>query len=283
MTSTSSASINGASNVTPKASKSSFFLGMRILPKNQRQAMYLIYDFCRTVDDIADSKTSKHKRLAELNLWRRQLDEFYNHKKVGELTNRLADVILNFNLKKEDFLAILDGMEMDVIQDNHLYNWRSLDTYCDCVASAVGRLSSKIFGLDEASGKELSHHLGRAFQLTNILRDIDEDASMGRFYMPSEELERNNILSKNIHEIISDASFSMVCDTIALKAKVHFDEAEKIMKNMPRARVKSPRIMCAAYKALFQKLNKRGWVEPRQKISTPKSKILFAILKYGFI
>lgn len=265
------------------ASKSSFFSGMRILPKKQREAIYLVYDFCRSVDDIADSQKPKEIRLTDLNIWRSQIVNLYNLHQEGELTRNYFNIIKEYNLKIEDFLSVIEGMEMDVENEKARYDWNTLDKYCDCVASAVGRLSTQIFGIDETKGKELSHNLGRAFQLTNILRDIDEDAGMGRFYLPREELIKKNIFTTDISEITSHVSFSHVCLSVAKKAEQYFDHAEMIMNIIPRSRVKSPRIMSAAYKMLLQRLIRRGWDLPRNKISTPKTQILLAIIKYGFI
>src|SRR5674476_1370105 len=135
-----------------------------------------IYSFCRQVDDIADSEGPRPERLAALEQWRDDIDALYQ----GHPPPRLGDYVASvrkFDLKREDFLAIVDGMEMDVPQDIRAPDLATLDLYCDRVASAVGRLSVRVFGLPEADGILLAHHLGRALQLTNILRDIDEDVA----------------------------------------------------------------------------------------------------------
>ena len=148
---------------------------MRILPRAQREAMFQIYDFCRQVDDIADSDGPRDVRLAELQQWRDDIDALYQGQPPARLRDYVASV-QRFGLKREDFLAVVDGMEMDVPQDIRAPDLATLDLYCDRVASAVGRLSVRVFGLAEDDGILLAHHLGRALQLTNILRDIDEDA-----------------------------------------------------------------------------------------------------------
>ncbi len=162
-----------------RASGSSFYMAMRILPQAQRDAMFAIYGFCRQVDDIADARGPRDKRLAELAAWRTEIMALYG----GSLTSRTRDLakpVQDYGLDRADFLAIIDGMEMDVIADVRAPTWPDLDLYCDRVASAVGRLSVNIFGLEHKSGRQLAHHLGRALQLTNILRDLDEDAAVGR-------------------------------------------------------------------------------------------------------
>src|SRR6267154_12553 len=169
------------------ASGSSFYSAMRILPRAQREAMFQIYSFCRQVDDIADSDGPRPERLAALQQWRDDIDALYQGHPPPRLQDYAASV-RTFGLKREDFLAIVDGMEMDVPQDIRAPDFATLDLYCDRVASAVGRLSVRVFGLPENDGVELAHHLGRALQLTNILRDIDEDAGIGRLYLPRESL-----------------------------------------------------------------------------------------------
>ena len=137
--------------------------------------MFLIYSFCRQVDDIADSDGPRDERLAALQQWRDDIDALYAGKPPARLADYVATV-KRFGLQREDFLAIIDGMEMDVPQDIRAPDLATLDLYCDRVASAVGRLSVNVFGLPRERRHPLAHHLGRALQLTNILRDIDEDA-----------------------------------------------------------------------------------------------------------
>ena len=185
------------------ASGSSFYAAMRILPAEQRQAMFQIYSFCRKVDDIADSDGPRDERLAALQQWRDDIDALYR----GQPPARLADYVASvkrFDLQRADFLAIVDGMEMDVPQDIRAPDLATLDLYCDRVASAVGRLSVRVFGLPEGDGIGLAHHLGRALQLTNILRDIDEDAGLGRLYLPREWLHEAGITETDPLDVADD-------------------------------------------------------------------------------
>jgi len=170
--------------IEQKVSGSSFYAGMRILPKAERSAMFAIYGFCRAVDDIVDEPGGEPaERKVELDAWRSDVEHLYAGEAPGKMGFLAAD-IRRFGLAKADFLAVIDGMQMDLDQDIRAPDAAMLDLYCDRVASAVGRLSVKVFGMDEAPGLELAHHLGRALQLTNILRDLDEDASIGRLYLP---------------------------------------------------------------------------------------------------
>jgi phytoene synthase len=175
-----------------RASGSSFYMAMRILPRAQRNAMFAIYGFCRQVDDVADSRGPRDARLAELAAWRADIEALYcgfpNSGSLPARTRDLAKPVRDYGLDQADFLAVIDGMEMDVVTDIRAPTWSELDLYCDRVASAVGRLSVRIFGLENKPGRQLAHHLGRALQLTNILRDLDEDAAAGRLYLPREAL-----------------------------------------------------------------------------------------------
>src|SRR6202051_2596351 len=192
------------------ASGSSFYAAMRILPHEQREAMFQIYSFCRQVDDIADSNGPRPERLAALQPWRDAIAALYR----GHAPARLAGYVCSvrkFDLKREYFLAIVDGMEMDVPQDIRAPDIATLDLYCDRVASAVGRLSVRVFGLAEEDGILLAHHLGRALQFTHILRDIAQDAAIGRLYLPCEGLLHAGITSTDPHLVIPDSALPKVC------------------------------------------------------------------------
>ncbi|MGB9326350.1 MAG: squalene/phytoene synthase family protein, partial [Pseudolabrys sp.] len=177
----------GASPAANRAGGSSFYLAMRILGREKRAAMFEIYSFCREVDDIADEDRPRARRLELLSMWRKDIDALYSGSIPSGLKN-LANAISRFGLRKDDFLAVIDGVEMDARADIRGPSLNELDLYCDRVACAVGRLSVRVFGMDDSDGKALAHHLGRALQLTNILRDIDEDADVGRLYLPKEAL-----------------------------------------------------------------------------------------------
>jgi len=171
-----------------QAAGSSFYAGMRMLPKAEREAMYAIYGFCRAVDDIADDQQGEREgRAVALDQWRRDLDSLYAGGDPGQAV-LVAEAVRRFDLDRADFEAVIDGMAMDVARDIRWPAMAELDLYCDRVASAVGRLSVRVFGMPREPGVELAHHLGRALQLTNILRDIDEDAEIGRVYLPAEAL-----------------------------------------------------------------------------------------------
>jgi squalene synthase HpnD len=264
------------------ASGSSFYAAMRILPREQREAMFQIYSFCRQVDDIADSEGPRPERLAALQQWRDDIDALFK----GDPPPRLRDYVgsvQKFGLKQEDFLAIVDGMEMDVPQDMRAPDLATLDLYCDRVASAVGRLSVRVFGFGEADGVLLAHHLGRALQLTNILRDIDEDAAIGRLYLPAEELLGAGISSTEPVTVISDPAVAKVCASLVERARRHFAMSDEIMRRNPRNVVRAPLIMSKYYGAILELLVARGFAPPRAPVRLNKIARIAIVLRHAFL
>lgn len=278
---TSEAAAANASDGT-SASGSSFYAAMRILPRAQREAMFQIYDFCRQVDDIADSHGPREVRLAALQQWRDDIDALYQGQPPARLRGYVGSV-QRFGLKREDFLAVVDGMEMDVPQDIRAPDLATLDLYCDRVASAVGRLSVRVFGLAEADGILLAHHLGRALQLTNILRDIDEDAGLGRLYLPREGLLHAGITSDNPQKVIAEPALPKVCAPLVARARTHFEKADEIMRRNSRRVVRAPRIMSKYYRAILELLVARGFAAPRAPVRLNKMARILILLRHAFI
>jgi len=264
------------------ASGSSFYAAMRILPADQREAMFQIYSFCRKVDDIADSDGPRPERLAALQQWRDDIDALYRGDPPPHLSDYVAPV-KKFDLQREDFIAIIDGMEMDVPQDIRAPDMATLDLYCDRVASAVGRLSVNVFGMPREDGVLLAHHLGRALQLTNILRDIDEDAALGRLYLPREGLLHAGITGNDPARVVAHRALPKVCFPLAERAKAHFAKADEIMARNRRRSVKAPRIMGKYYRAILDLLLVRGFAAPRAPVRVSKVTRLGIIFRYALI
>ena len=270
------------SSAAQRASGSSFYMAMRLMPKAQREAMYEVYSFCRKVDDIADDGGPRDTRLDQLRLWRADIDALYKGSVVSRAKS-LGAPVKTFALKREDFQAVIDGMEMDVVADIRAPDWNRLDIYCDRVASAVGRLCVRIFGMEEKAGIALAHHLGRALQLTNILRDIDEDAAIGRLYLPREALREAGIASTDPKTVAADSSLGKACEPVVARAREHFAEADRIMKKCRRTTVRAPRIMSAAYQAILRKLVQRGFAAPRAPVKVSKPLLVLTVLRYALI
>ncbi len=265
-----------------QASGSSFYAAMRILPPAQREAMFQIYSFCRHVDDIADSHGPRAERLEAMAQWRRDIDALYQ----GHPSPAVAayvPAVKTFGLKREDFLAVIDGMEMDIPADIRAPDAATLDLYCDRVASAVGRLSVKVFGIPSPDGEALAHHLGRALQLSNILRDIDEDATLGRLYLPREALVAAGITSTDPAVVVAHPGVPKACLPLIAQAQDHFLKADAIMARHPRRIVKAPRIMSKYYHAILDRLIARGFAAPREPVRLGKAAKMLILAKYAFI
>src|SRR5436189_5080789 len=217
-----------------EAAGTSFYWAMRLLPKDRRNAMYAVYAFCREVDDIADDFAPPEGKRAALAEWHAEIDALYAGQPRQLVARALSDAVLRYRLRQEDFHTVIDGMEMDAVQDIRAPDLATLDLYCSRVASAVGHLSVHIFGDSSAAAHGVADHLGRALQLTNILRDLDEDAQRGRLYLPREILERHGISSTDPRRVLRHPALPAACRELAALALDHFDEAAGAMAHCSR-------------------------------------------------
>ena len=275
-----------SATASERARGSSFNAAMRILPKPRREAMFEIYSFCRAVDDIADELGPRETRRQALAQWRRDIDTLYcrshSRQQARNGLEGLKQAINAFGLRQEDFYAVIDGMEMDVETDIKAPEFATLDLYCERVASAVGRLSVCAFGIPREEGQDLAHHLGRALQLTNILRDLDEDAGMGRLYLPCEDLLAAGIGETEPQKVLARSTLALACAPTIARAKAHFAKAQDVMARCAPDSVRAPKIMADVYFGILTSLEMRGFMPPRAPIRTPRHRVLLAILRYGF-
>jgi phytoene synthase len=263
------------------ASGSSFYAGMRVLPKTEREAMYAVYAFCRAVDDIADDlEGDPEDRRAALTLWRRDLARLYAGQPAGR-ASLVADAVARFGLAHEDFIAVIDGMQMDLDGPVVAPDAATLDLYVDRVASAVGRLSVRIFGMEREPGIDLAHHLGRALQLTNILRDLDEDALIGRLYLPQNLLGEAGIASRDPAEVIDHPQIGVVCAALAGQARDHYAAADAVMAAATQGRLIAPRLMSVVYAKTLDLTEAAGWAPPRTRPKPSRAAILGLVLRTG--
>jgi|SRR4051794_2087089 squalene synthase HpnD len=265
-----------------RARGSSFYAAMRIMPRAQREAMFEIYGFCRAVDDIADEPRPHAVRIDQMQRWRADIDAMYSGSPAPHMRG-LARAVQTFDLSREDFLAVIDGMEMDVVSTICAPDLATLDLYCDRVASAVGRLSVRVFQMEKEAGLTLAYHLGRALQLTNILRDLDEDAALGRLYLPKEALLEANNTTIHPKAVLSSPNIGDACGFVVALAERHFAEAEAVMAHSPRWTVRTPRIMSAAYRLLLARMVARGWQAPRERVKLERRQLLRILLQYAIV
>lgn len=240
-----------------RRSGSSFFWAMRLLPPPRRRAIYTLYAFCREVDDIADgprSAENKHKLLDE---WLLAIDMIADGKSPPQpLAAALAIQIRAFDLPLKDLVAVIEGCRMDASGCMIRPSMAALDLYCDRVSSSVGRMAIRIFG---AVRDPVAFHQGRALQLTNILRDVGEDARSGRLYLPDELLAEHGINDRNISAILANPALSDACRALGGIARNHYHATRAAMAGGPKRAMRPARTMLALYEPILDRLERSGW------------------------
>jgi phytoene synthase len=271
------------------AAGTSFYRGMRVLAPDRRTAMYAIYAFCRIVDDIADEDAPLADKRAGLAAWRERIAGLYrgvasddgpDGAPDGAVTRVLLPAIRRFALREADFLAVIDGMQSDAEAVIVAPTLAELDLYCDRVAAAVGRLSVRCFGDASPGADRVAWSLGRALQLTNILRDLQEDAERGRLYLPREFLLEAGV-PLDATAALAARGLGAVCDRVAAQAHAHFADAAKAMAVCDRRAMRPARLMGATYDAILTRLEQRGWQRPEQRVSLPTWQKLAIALRYA--
>ena len=263
-----------------KSAGTSFYRGMRVLPPDRRHAMYAIYAFCRLVDDIADDDDDFATKLPRLNAWRDRVARLYSGQSDGPVTRILATAVPRFELRQEDFIAVIDGMQMDCETVIAAPDLATLDLYCDRVAAAVGRLSVRAFGDPSPPADRVAYSLGRALQLTNILRDLQEDAERGRLYLPREWLDAAGV-PHDPTAALDAPGLPRVCERVAALAHEHFRAAADAMRQCDAKAMKPARMMGATYAAILTRLERQGWSRPHDRVSLPAWQKLWLALRYG--
>lgn len=251
-----------------RRSGSSFRWGMRILPPPRRRAMYALYAFCRVIDDIADEPGDLSLRQARLDGWRAEVGRLYAGEPVTEpIARALAPAIRRYALPRAEFDALIDGMETDLQGRNVAPSMSALQLYCRRVAGAVGLLSVRCFGAHEPEADSMAIALGEALQLTNILRDLGEDAAEGRLYLPAELLERHGVTARDPEAVIDDPRLPAMCRDLAARARQRYGEAQALISRCDRRAMKPAILMMAGYRALLDRLEDADWREPRRRVS----------------
>jgi phytoene synthase len=267
-------------------SGSSFLLAMRLLPKTRREAMYAVYAFCRAVDDIADDDdVANADKLRELEVWRDRINALYEtptRPPQDVIARALLAAIRSFGLQRADFIAVIDGMEMDAREVICAPGMADLLLYCDRVAGAVGRLSVRIFGPWQAEADIVAEQLGLALQLTNILRDLVEDAERGRLYLPREALLAASIPPGPPEAVLIHPRLPEVCQSLATRAHGAYAEAARAMAACPRSSMRPARMMGGAYRAILDRLSARGWTRLDEPVRVSKLLKIWLAIRHGF-
>ncbi len=289
MTASSSAALAAQEHVRTLTARSgtSFFWAMRLLPPPRRNAMYAVYAFCREVDDIADEGGAPVERRAGLDAWRAEIDRIYDGAPETVTGRALVEPTRTYDLLREDFLAVIDGMEMDAAMDAKPGpappSLAELLLYCDRVAGAVGKLSVRVFGDASERARDLAEAEGRALQLTNILRDLAEDADRGRLYLPRELLARHGVPATDAGAALRHPGAGRVAEEVAALARENFERASRILAELDRRTMRPAAVMLAVYRRYLAALEERGWDRPAEPVRVSKASKLWIALRHGLV
>ena len=266
-----------------KGSGTSFFWAMRLLPAARREAMFAIYAFCREVDDVADEEAPAADKARRLDDWRAEIDRLYTGAPTFPTTRALGRPVSDYGLEKADFLALIEGMEMDAREAIRAPTMAELEYYCDRVACAVGRLSIRAFGATEPAARAVAFALGQALQLTNILRDPKEDAARGRLYLPAELLDKHGIDTRDPAAVLADPRLPEVCRDLAAVARRRFDEAGSAIAQCAHQPIRPAIVIKEIYSRYLDRLVAGGWRDLDDRVSLSRLQKLWIGLRYGLI
>jgi phytoene synthase len=238
-------------------SGSSFYYSFLSLPDDKRNAIIALYAFCREVDDIVDSHGELHIKQIKLDWWRQEVTNLYAGKPQHPISRALNEYIHQFALAKEQFLEILDGMEMD-LHDMRYADFKALNLYCYRVAGVVGIMSAHIFGYTDRQTLKYAHNLGIAFQLTNIIRDVYEDIRRDRVYLPQDELARFGVSETEIRERKHTPAFDRLMQHQIKRANDYYQQAMALLPEIDRHKQLAGIIMAAIYQQLLNEIDREG-------------------------
>ena len=262
-------------------SGSSFYYSFLFLQPEQRRAITALYAFCREVDDVVDITSEPEIARIKLNWWREEIARLFRGEAQHPVTRALTPVIKEFDLPEEQFLEIVDGMEMDL--DQHRYaNFKELTLYCYRVASVVGLLAAEIFGYRDRHTLKYAHDLGIAFQLTNIVRDVYEDAQRNRIYLPLDELQRFGVKETDILNKRETPAFHALMRFQAERAKQYYSQALSQLPDADRYNQRCGLIMAAIYRATLEEVERDGFHVLQHRISLTPLRKLWLAWKTGF-
>ncbi|MBC7405040.1 MAG: presqualene diphosphate synthase HpnD [Cytophaga sp.] len=265
-----------------KATKSgsSFYYSFLFLPTERRRAITALYAFCREVDDVVDETTDDAIARTKLNWWRQEINAMLAGQATHPVTKALQPHMINYALEGTHLLAIIDGMEMDLNQNRYL-DFIALQKYCWHVAGVVGVLSASIFGISNPRTKEFAEKLGLAFQMTNIIRDVGEDARKGRIYLPVNELQQFNVAAADLLNARHSPQFAALMQFQFERTQKLYDEAFALLPEEDRKAQRTGLIMAAIYRALLLEIQHDDFQVLSQRISlTPIRKLWLAWKTY---
>ncbi len=261
-----------------KAAKSgsSFYYSFRFLPAQQRHAITALYAFCREVDDTVDESSDIALAKTKLDWWREEIHQTFLQKATHPVGKALQSAIREFDFHEEYFMEIIDGMEMDLYQTSYA-DFSQLSLYCFRVASVVGLLSAEIFTYQDRHTLKYAETLGIALQLTNIIRDVREDAQRGRIYLPLDEMAQFNVRPQDVLALKSTPELVTLLQFQAERAKHYYQQAYQYLPDIDRYAQRTGLMMAAIYEATLDEIIKDGFQVMRYRLSlTPLRKLWLA-------
>jgi 15-cis-phytoene synthase len=258
------------------ASGSSFYYSFLFLPPERRRAITALYAFCREVDDAVDESSDAQLAATKLAWWRQEIANLFAGKPHHPVSKALQPHLETFSLSEKHLGEIIDGMEMDLTQTRYL-DWKGLERYCYHVAGVVGLLAARIFGFSEPRTLDYARSLGIAFQLTNIIRDVGEDARKNRIYVPMEDLQKFGVPASEILGLRQSDGFAKLMAFQAARARAHYDEALHALPPADRKAQRPGLIMAAIYRTLLDEIERDGFAVLHRRTSlTPLRKFWIA-------
>jgi phytoene synthase len=260
------------------SSGSSFYYSFLFLPRLKREAITAFYAFCREVDDVVDECHEPIVARAKLDWWRAELDRLYAGQPSHPVSQALLPAIAAFPIAHEQLEEIIDGMAMDLNQ-NRYADYKELHLYCHRVAGIVGEVAAGIFGTTERTTMKYAAQLGLAFQLTNIIRDVGEDARRGRIYLPMAELAAHDVSEADILQTQETAAFRALMEFQYQRAVEAYDLAFSFLPQVDRKAQRPGLVMAAIYRTLLDEIRRDGYPVLRARISLPSSRKLWLAAK----
>jgi 15-cis-phytoene synthase len=242
-------------DIGEKSKRSNFYYSFLLLPKPKREALNIVYTWCRYTDDIVDEEESVKRKYVRLRQWTREFEQAIDGTSRFPLLNKLSQTIQRFNIPLRHFHDLIKGMEMDLVKTRYA-TFEELRVYCYHAASTVGLICTEIFGYKHEDAKEYAINLGIALQLTNILRDIKQDAVKGRIYLPLEDLERFGYTERELIDGVYNTSFKKLMEFECVRARHYFKQAIDHLSEEDKPLFIAAEIMEAIYFRILQDIEK---------------------------
>jgi phytoene/squalene synthetase len=256
---------------------------LRLLPRARREALWALCAFWRAVHDIAEGDATPARKYQLLTDWRYQVTLLFDGRPQHPVTRALAGAVRSCELRRDDFLAVIDGKLRDAQTTVQAPSLIELDVHCAQVAVAIGRLTIRILGLTTPIADRAASELGRAMRLTAILRDLDTDAARQRLYLPGDVLRTHGIAERDPHIVLDHPALPWVCDVVARRAERHFADAAHLMARLPRRNLRATAVLLACQRALLHAVVTRGWHCLEQPVQPSRWRTAGLLLRFALI